>query len=245
MLALQSIYQDKLKSQGVKIIGVTQFNTSHQEAQAFEEQNKITFPSIFDEQAVIATTYGVTGVPHYVYIDKKGRIATYTSGARGIAVIEDILQALLKEPSTPTKISNPNPTPNPYQLSAAFKPSDIQSLSQQGHFVSAQYYKAIGCYHDPNPSQHIREWLLFTTPDQAVNENSFAVHYIEPVLLQHGTCYLLTIQHLGPTEWRACRTEPYGANCTTDSPDFLWERDIPAFRGTAEATIHLWKPPEK
>ena len=146
---------------------------------------------------------------------------------------------------TPTKTRVPTPTPNPYQLSSAFKPSDIQSLSRQGHFVSAQDYKAIGCYHDPNPSQHFREWMLFTTPDQTVNENSFAVHYIEPVRLQHGTCYLLTIQHLGPTEWRACRTEPYGANCTTDSPDFLWERDIPAFRGTAEATIHLWRPPEK
>ena len=148
----------------------------------------------------------------------------------------------------PTSTPIPTPTPNPYQLSSAFKPSDIQSLSRQGHFVSAQDYKAIGCYHDPNPSQHFREWMLFTTPDQAVNENSFAVHYthyIEPIRLQHGTCYLLTLQHLGPTEWRACRTEPYGANCTTDSPDFLWERDIPAFRGTAEATIHLWRPPEK
>ena len=135
----------------------------------------------------------------------------------------------------PTATPIPTLTPNPYQLSSAFKPSDIQSLSQQGHFVSAQDYKAIGCYHDPNPSQHIREWMLFTTPDQAVNENSFAVHYaqrIEPIRLQHGTCYLLTLQHLGPTEWRACRTEPYGANCTTDSPDFLWERDIPGFRGS-------------
>ena len=76
---------------------MTQFNTSTQEAQEFEKQNKITFPSIFDEQALIASKYEVTGVPHYVYIDKKGRIATSTSGARGIAVIEDILQALLKE----------------------------------------------------------------------------------------------------------------------------------------------------
>ena len=148
----------------------------------------------------------------------------------------------------PTATHIPTLTPNPYQLSSAFKPSDIQSLSRQGHFVSAQDYKAIGCYHDPKPSQHIREWRLFTTPDQAVNENSFAVYYghrIEPIRLQHGTCYILTLQHLGPTEWRACRTEPYGANCTTDSPDFLWERDIPGFRGTADATLHLWRPPEK
>ena len=97
------------------------------------------------------------------------------------------------------------PTPNPHQLSLAFKPSDIHRLSRQGHYA----------------------------------------HCIEPIQSQHGTCYLLTLQHLGPTECRVYRTEPYGANCTTDSPDFLWERDIPGFRGTADATIHLWRPPEK
>ena len=59
---------------------MTQFNTSPKQAQEFEEQHKITFPSIFDEQALIATKYGVTGVPHYVYIDKEGRVAKYTSG---------------------------------------------------------------------------------------------------------------------------------------------------------------------
>ena len=153
--------------------------------------------------------------------------------------------ARIQEPNAHTA-PPPIPTlpPNPYQLSSALKPSEIQSLSPQGHFVSAQDYKAIGCYHDPNPSWHIRQWVLFTTPDQDV-ENSFAVRYIEPVQLQHGTCYTLTIQHLGKTKWRACRTEPYGVNCNADSSDFLWERYIPAFEGTVEATIHLWLPPEK
>ena len=147
---------------------------------------------------------------------------------------------------TPVPAAPPIPTlpPNPYQLSSALKPSEIRSLSTQGHFVSEQDYKAIGCYHDPNPAWYIRHWLLFTTPDQDV-ENSFAVHYIEPAQLQHGTCYTLTIQHLGKTKWRSCRTEPYGTNCDADSSEFLWERYIPAFEGTVEATTHLWRPPDK
>ena len=153
--------------------------------------------------------------------------------------------ARIQEPNAHTA-PPPIPTlpPNPYQLSSAFKPSEIQSLSRQGNLVSEQDYEAIGCYHDPNPSRYIRHWVLFTTPDQDV-ENSFAVHYIEPVQLQHGTCYTLTIQHWGKTKWRACRTEPYGTNCNADSSEFLWERYIPAFRGTAETTTHLWRPPGK
>ena len=145
---------------------------------------------------------------------------------------------------TPPPTPIPTPTPNPYQSSTSLKPADVQRLFHQHYLVNQQDYEIIGCYHDPNPSAHTRKWLLFTTPDQVINWNTFTVHYQNPVQLQHGACYQLTLQHLGPTEWRACTTQPYGANCTNNSPDFLWARDIPAFRGTAADTTYLWRPNE-
>lgn len=41
--------------------------------------------------------------------------------------------------------------------------------------------------------------------------------------------YKLVATYSGPIEWRACRSQPYGANCTPTSTDFLWEKEIPAF----------------
>ena len=97
MPALQGLYQQKLQDLGVEIVGITQFNTTKGEAERFVSEHGLTFNNIFDEEAGIAKKYDVQGVPHYVYIDRQGRIARQTAGSRGIGVIEDILQALLNE----------------------------------------------------------------------------------------------------------------------------------------------------
>ena len=78
-------------------MGITQFNTTKGDAERFVSEHGLTFNNIFDEEAGIARKYDVQRVPHYVYIDRQGRIARQTAGARGIAVIESILQALLNE----------------------------------------------------------------------------------------------------------------------------------------------------
>ena len=79
-------------------MGVTQFNTTKGDAEQFVSEHGLTFNNIFDEEAGIARRYDVQGVPHYVYIDRQGRIARETGGARGVQVINSILEQLVAEP---------------------------------------------------------------------------------------------------------------------------------------------------
>ena len=57
------------------------------------------------------------------------------------------------------------------------------------------------------------------------------------------TLHDFNVSFLGPTEWRVCASQPYCGNCDHNSSDFLWEREIPAFRGTPESATYLWSPP--
>ena len=79
-------------------MGITQFNTTKGEAEQFVSEHGLTFNNIFDEEEGIARKYDVQGVPHYVYIDRQGRIARQTAGARGVQVISSILEQLVSEP---------------------------------------------------------------------------------------------------------------------------------------------------
>ena len=79
-------------------MGITQFNTTKGEAEQFVSEHGLTFNNIFDEEEGIARKYDVQGVPHYVYIDRQGRIARQTAGARGVQVINSILEQLVSEP---------------------------------------------------------------------------------------------------------------------------------------------------
>ena len=79
-------------------MGITQFNTTKGEAEQFVSEHGLTFNNIFDEEEGIARKYDVQGVPHYVYIDRQGRIARQTAGDRGVQVINSILEQLVSEP---------------------------------------------------------------------------------------------------------------------------------------------------
>ena len=96
---------------------------------------------------------------------------------------------------------------------------------------------------DQDHTQPPRKWKLFTQPYQSLLEPVFTIHFTEPINLQHGLCYDFNVSFLGPTGWRVCASQPYGGNCELNSSDFLWEREIPAFRGTPESATYLWSPP--
>ena len=79
---------------GVHVIGVSQFNTTEAATREFVERNELTFPNLYDPDAAVASAYSIRGVPTYVFLDKDGRVARTSSGARGVELIEAVLNEL-------------------------------------------------------------------------------------------------------------------------------------------------------
>ena len=97
MPAVASLYRDKLDAAGVNVIGISQFNTTEAATIEFVDRHQLTFPNVFDERAQLASAYGIQGVPSYVFIDKEGRVAHVSAGARGVGLIETWLDQLAAE----------------------------------------------------------------------------------------------------------------------------------------------------
>ena len=94
MPAVAALYREKLLEAGVHVIGVSQFNTTEAATREFVERHKLTFPNFYDPDAAVASAYDIRGVPTYVFLDKDGRIARTSSGARGVELIETVLSEL-------------------------------------------------------------------------------------------------------------------------------------------------------
>ncbi len=86
-----------MRDAGVNVIGVSQFNTTSADTIAFVERNELTFPNFYDPDAGVAIAYQIRGVPSYVFLDKEGRIAHRSTGARGVQLIESVLNELAAE----------------------------------------------------------------------------------------------------------------------------------------------------
>ena len=97
MPAVASLYREELLDAGINVIGASQFNTTEVATREFVERNQLTFPNFYDPEAAVATAYGIRGVPSYVFLDKEGRIARTSSGARGVELIHNILNELSGE----------------------------------------------------------------------------------------------------------------------------------------------------
>ena len=118
-------------------------------------------------------------------------------------------------------------------------PDEVQKAFEDGTLQPSHEYELAACHINPHNDSDDRQWLLFSDETEPIDGPVFAVHFEDGLPLNHGGCYRLVATYMGPTEWRACRSQPYGADCTPTSADFLWEKEIPAFRGTASVE-HLW-----
>ena len=90
-------YREEFLDAGIHVIGVSQFNTTEAATREFVEQHKLTFPNFYDPDAAIASAYGIRGVPSYVFLDKEGRVARTSAGARGVELIATLLSELSVE----------------------------------------------------------------------------------------------------------------------------------------------------
>ena len=97
MPVLQQLYTANLLKDGVDVIGVT-IRTTPDQARQFNERLDIDFSSIYDEGGVVATSYGISGVPTYVFLDRESRVAFHSAGARGMEPIKQYLSRLADEP---------------------------------------------------------------------------------------------------------------------------------------------------
>ena len=97
MPVVATLYAEELEAAGINVVGVSQFNTTEAETVAFVEHYGLSFPNIYDEQANLANLYQVQAVPTYVFLDKEGRIAHTSAGARGVALIQSALNGLQAE----------------------------------------------------------------------------------------------------------------------------------------------------
>ena len=97
MPVFNQIYEDEYRAAGVQVLGVSQYNTSHDETVAFIDEKGLAFPNTFDEGAELAAVYGVTGVPTYVFLDRDGVVQDVSPGAQGMEPLTEIMDRLLSE----------------------------------------------------------------------------------------------------------------------------------------------------
>lgn len=64
-------YVSKWRAQGIAVFLVTQEEAS---TAAFLEKARLSLPVLVDSHGEVAAAYGVTGIPHTVWIDKAGLI---------------------------------------------------------------------------------------------------------------------------------------------------------------------------
>lgn len=90
-------YQD----QGVVFLGVGYLDTE-KEALAYMTKYGITYPSGPDVGTKISKSYGLTGVPETIFIDKDGNIAHVQIGAIEAAQLQALLNELVARPAKGT-----------------------------------------------------------------------------------------------------------------------------------------------
>ena len=92
--ALQGFWQE-YQDEGILLLGVA-LNDSPQGLQDFKDEFFLTYPMGLDETGEIATTYRVSSIPTFVFIDRAGRIAKVVVGMMSAETIASEADALLK-----------------------------------------------------------------------------------------------------------------------------------------------------
>ena len=94
----QQVYLDT-KAQGVQFVGFD-VKDSRSTAQAFVEDNQITYPNVYDQAAKVALQLGglrVAGLPNTILVDKQGRVAAAYVGIVQPSQLKPAIATLVAE----------------------------------------------------------------------------------------------------------------------------------------------------
>lgn len=82
----------------IHIVGVA-YEDAESAVRSMVAEYELTFPNLYDPDGVVPVAYEAdVTMPHYVFLDKKGRIAERINGApRDVQVIKNILVELRTE----------------------------------------------------------------------------------------------------------------------------------------------------
>jgi cytochrome c biogenesis protein CcmG, thiol:disulfide interchange protein DsbE len=101
-------------AQGVVFIGIA-FQTPMKDGQAFIKQHGISFPCGPDPVGDIVTSFGITGIPQTILIDRSGIVVKRFPGQITAATFDPAIQALVK--GAPQSATTPSPVTSPTSLS--------------------------------------------------------------------------------------------------------------------------------
>lgn len=92
LAALHRRYSRQIRFLGINV------EDSRTASRSFERRYRITFPSIFDRKASLASTLGFFGLPTAYLVDRRGRIAAVLIGKQTEAGLSAKLGRLAAEP---------------------------------------------------------------------------------------------------------------------------------------------------
>lgn len=97
-----SALKDRLAPQGLSVVGMT--TDDAERAAVFAEKHQMRYAVVVDKDAETSKTYGITGLPTMIIIDKKGIVREVSVGfdPTGDAKLEATLKKLLAEPGGPS-----------------------------------------------------------------------------------------------------------------------------------------------
>jgi thiol-disulfide isomerase/thioredoxin len=105
-----SALKDKLGAQGLTVVGIT--TDDAEKAAVFAERHQMRYGVVVDKDGDTSRSYGITGLPTMVLIDKKGVVRDVFVGydPGGDARLEASVKALILETAPPAR---PLPPPTP------------------------------------------------------------------------------------------------------------------------------------
>lgn len=91
LAVLHRRYRGQIRFLGINV------EDSRAAARSFDRRYRITYPSIFDRKAHLATTLGVFGLPTAYLVDRRGRIAAVLVGKQSEPGLRAKLERLATE----------------------------------------------------------------------------------------------------------------------------------------------------